>query len=150
MSNPATADPVEKKYPIPSLFALGLQHVLVMYAGAVAVPLIVGTALHLSKDQIAMLVSADLFCCGIVTMIQSLGFGRYVGIRLPIMMGISFTAVPTLIATGTNPDLGMPGVIGAVIGSGVSPFSPRPSSENGCASSRRSSPARSCWSSAFR
>lgn len=119
MSNPDTTDPVEKKYPLPSLFALGLQHVLVMYAGAVAVPLIVGTALHLSKEQIALLVSADLFCCGIVTIIQSLGFGRHVGIRLPIMMGISFTAVPTLIATGTNPDLGMPGVIGAVIGSGV-------------------------------
>ncbi|MBB6468831.1 nucleobase:cation symporter-2 family protein [Aminobacter carboxidus] len=119
MSNLDTTDPVEKKYLFPSLFALGLQHVLVMYAGAVAVPLIVGSALHLPKDQIAMLVSADLFCCGIVTIIQALGFGRHVGIRLPIMMGISFTAVPSIIATGSNPDLGMPGVIGAVIASGV-------------------------------
>lgn len=119
MSKTDTTDPVEKKYPIPSLFALGLQHVLVMYAGAVAVPLIVGSALQLPKDQIAMLVSADLFCCGIVTLIQALGFGRHVGIRLPIMMGISFTAVPSIIATGNNPDLGMPGVIGAVIASGV-------------------------------
>lgn len=118
MTNPATTDPVEKMYPIPSLMALGLQHVLVMYAGAVAVPLIVGSALQLPKEQIAMLVSADLFCCGIVTVIQSLGVWK-VGIRLPIMMGISFTAVPSIIATGTNPDLGMPGVIGAVIGSGV-------------------------------
>ncbi|WAX94821.1 nucleobase:cation symporter-2 family protein [Aminobacter sp. NyZ550] len=119
MSKLDTTDPVEKKYPIPSLFALGLQHVLVMYAGAVAVPLIVGSALQLPKDQIAMLVSADLFCCGIVTLIQALGVGRHVGIRLPIMMGISFTAVPSIIATGNNPDLGMPGVIGAVIASGV-------------------------------
>lgn len=118
MTNPATTDPVEKMYPIPSLMALGLQHVLVMYAGAVAVPLIVGSALQLPKEQIAMLVSADLFCCGIVTVIQSLGVWK-VGIRLPIMMGISFTAVPSIIATGTHPDLGMPGVIGAVIGSGV-------------------------------
>src|SRR5690606_510289 len=118
MTNPATTDPVEKMYPVPSLMALGLQHVLVMYAGAVAVPLIVGSALQLPKEQIAMLVSADLFCCGIVTIIQSLGIWK-VGIRLPIMMGISFTAVPSIIATGTNPDLGMPGVIGAVIGSGV-------------------------------
>lgn len=113
-----TTDPVEKTYPIPSLMALGLQHVLVMYAGAVAVPLIVGSALQLPKEQIAMLVSADLFCCGIVTLIQALGIWN-IGIRLPIMMGISFTAVPSIIATGTNPDLGMPGVIGAVIGSGV-------------------------------
>ena len=35
MSNPETTDPVEKIYPVPSLMALGLQHVLVMYAGAV-------------------------------------------------------------------------------------------------------------------
>ncbi|OOG65720.1 purine permease [Sinorhizobium sp. A49] len=118
MRKPDTTDPVEKMYPIPSLMALGLQHVLVMYAGAVAVPLIVGSALHLPKEQIAMLVSADLFCCGIVTLIQALGIWN-VGIRLPIMMGISFTAVPSIIATGTNPDLGMPGVIGAVIGSGI-------------------------------
>ncbi|WP_448956431.1 nucleobase:cation symporter-2 family protein [Labrys neptuniae] len=118
MSDPATSDPVEKKYPAFRLVALGLQHVLVMYAGAVAVPLIVGSALQLPKEQVAMLVSADLFCCGIVTIIQSLGLWN-IGIRLPIMMGISFTAVPSLIATGTNPALGMPGVVGAVIGSGV-------------------------------
>lgn len=118
MTKPVTTDPVEKMYPVPSLMALGLQHVLVMYAGAVAVPLIIGSALHLPKEQIAMLVSADLFCCGIVTIIQALGIGN-VGIRLPIMMGIAFTAVPSIIATGTNPELGMPGVIGAVIGSGI-------------------------------
>ncbi|MGQ3214378.1 nucleobase:cation symporter-2 family protein [Shinella sp.] len=118
MTKSVTTDPVEKMYPVPSLVALGLQHVLVMYAGAVAVPLIIGSALHLPKEQIAMLVSADLFCCGIVTIIQALGVGN-VGIRLPIMMGIAFTAVPSIIATGTNPELGMPGVIGAVIGSGI-------------------------------
>jgi NCS2 family nucleobase:cation symporter-2 len=64
------------------------------------------------------LVSADLFCCGVVTIVQCLGFWK-IGIRLPIMMGIAFTAVPSIIATGTTPGLGMPGVIGAVIGSGV-------------------------------
>lgn len=52
---------------------MGIQHVLVMYAGAVAVPLIVGRALKLSPEQVGMLISADLFCCGLVTLIQSLG-----------------------------------------------------------------------------
>ncbi|WP_240643508.1 nucleobase:cation symporter-2 family protein [Paracoccus siganidrum] len=111
-------DPIEEKMPLPKLAALGLQHVLVMYAGAVAVPLLVGNALGLSKEQIALLVSADLFCCGIVTMIQCLGIWN-IGARLPIMMGISFTAVPAIIATGTDPDLGIRGVFGAVIASGV-------------------------------
>ena len=57
-----TVHPVDEKLPLPRLGALGLQHVLVMYAGAVAVPLIVGRALKLSPDQIVQLISADLFC----------------------------------------------------------------------------------------
>ena len=39
--------PVDEKLPGGRLAALGMQHVLVMYAGAVAVPLIVGRALGL-------------------------------------------------------------------------------------------------------
>ena len=53
--------PVDEHLPTGKLAALGLQHVLVMYAGAVAVPLIVGRALKLSPEQVAMLISADLF-----------------------------------------------------------------------------------------
>ena len=37
-----TTHPVDEILAPPKLFTLGLQHVLVMYAGAVAVPLIVG------------------------------------------------------------------------------------------------------------
>jgi xanthine permease len=118
MTKSTQTDALDEVFPAPKLIALGLQHVLVMYAGAIAVPLIIGSALKLPKDQIAMLVSADLFCCGIVTLIQCLGVWK-IGARLPIMMGIGFTAVPTIIATGANPDLGMPGVLGAVIVSGV-------------------------------
>lgn len=43
--------PVDEMLPMGRLTALGLQHVLVMYAGAVAVPLIVGRALNLTPDQ---------------------------------------------------------------------------------------------------
>ena len=112
---------VNEVLPIPKLAALGLQHVFVMYAGAIAVPLIVGGALKLPKDQIAWLISADLFCCGIVSLIQCVGIWN-VGIRLPVMMGVSFTAIPPIIATGATPGLGMPAVFGAVIGSGVFTF----------------------------
>ncbi len=57
--------PVDEILPTPRLLALGLQHVLVMYAGAVAVPLIIGRALKLSPEEVAFLISADLFACGI-------------------------------------------------------------------------------------
>jgi hypothetical protein len=52
--------PVDEHLPTGKLAALGLQHVLVMYAGAVAVPLIVGRALKLSPEQVAMLVCVRL------------------------------------------------------------------------------------------
>ena len=87
--------PVDELLPLPRLIPLGLQHVLVMYAGAVAVPLIIGRALKLPPEQIAILVNADLFACGIVTLIQSIGVGPF-GIRLPVMPGPTSpaTAIP--------------------------------------------------------
>ena len=115
----ATAiDPVDEVLPAGRLFALGLQHVLVMYAGAIAVPLIIGGALKLPKDQIAFLISADLFCCGIVTLIQALGIWKF-GIRLPVMMGVTFAAVGPMIAMANNPQVGILGIYGAVIAAGI-------------------------------
>jgi uracil-xanthine permease len=116
-----TVHPVDEKLPSGRLAALGLQHVLVMYAGAVAVPLIVGRALKLSPEQVALLISADLFCCGLVTLIQSLGFGRHFGIKLPVMMGVTFAAVGPMVAManvqgGTD---GARAIFGAIIGAGL-------------------------------
>ncbi|WP_114858795.1 nucleobase:cation symporter-2 family protein [Azospirillum brasilense] len=116
-SSPPT-HPVDEKLPLLRLLALGMQHVMVMYAGAIAVPLIIGGALKLPKDQIALLINADLFACGIVTLIQTLGFWKF-GIRLPVMMGVTFAAVGPMVAMAGNPSLGLLGIYGAVIGAGV-------------------------------
>ena|SRR5271166_5303018 len=86
--------PVDEQLPIPRLIPLAIQHVLVMYAGAVAVPLIIGRAVNLPPEQVAFLISADLFACGLATIVQSLGFPG-VGIRLPVMMGVTFASVVT-------------------------------------------------------
>ncbi|MDQ3272681.1 MAG: purine permease [Pseudomonadota bacterium] len=113
--------PVDERLPGGKLAALGLQHVLVMYAGAVAVPLIVGRALKLSPEQVAMLISADLFCCGIVTLIQSLGATQWFGIKLPVMMGVTFASVAPMVAMA-NATPGTEGaglIFGAIIGAGV-------------------------------
>jgi uric acid transporter len=117
----STVHPVDQHLPTGRLAALGLQHVLVMYAGAVAVPLIVGRALKLSPEQVAMLISADLFCCGIVTLIQSLGATQWFGIKLPVMMGVTFASVAPMVAmANSNPGLQGAGLIfGAIIGAGV-------------------------------
>jgi uric acid transporter len=113
--------PVDEHLPTGKLAALGLQHVLVMYAGAIAVPLIVGRALKLSPEQVAMLISADLFVCGLVTLIQSWGLTQWFGIRLPVMMGVTFAAVGPMVAmAGANPgETGAQMIFGAIMGAGI-------------------------------
>ncbi|MGL6105773.1 nucleobase:cation symporter-2 family protein [Romboutsia sp.] len=103
--------------PIQKLIPLGLQHVLAMYAGAVAVPLIVGAAVKLSPEQIAVLVALDLFACGVATLIQAIGIGNFAGIKLPVILGCSFAAVSPMIVIGTTE--GMRTAFGAIILSGI-------------------------------
>lgn len=100
------------------LFTLALQHVLTMYAGAITVPLFVASSLHLSSEDTAYLVSADLFACGLVTLIQCLGLGP-VGARLPVIMGVTFVGVMPSIAIASQPGLGLAGVYGAAIAAGI-------------------------------
>jgi uracil-xanthine permease len=116
----STLHPVDERLPNGRLAALGLQHVLVMYAGAVAVPLIVGRALKLSPQDVAYLISADLFCCGLVTLIQSLGATQWFGIRLPVMMGVTFAAVAPMVAmANANPgEMGAQLIFGSIIAAG--------------------------------
>lgn len=111
--------PVDEVLAPHRLIPLGIQHVLVMYAGAVAVPLIIGRALKLPPEQIALLINADLFACGIATLIQSYGLGPLFGVRLPVMMGVTFAAVGPMVAMANDPNLGILGIFGAVIAAGV-------------------------------
>jgi xanthine permease len=110
--------PVDELLPYPRLLTLGLQHVLVMYAGAVAVPLIIGRALKLPPEEIAFLISADLFACGLATLVQCIGFPG-VGIRLPVMMGVTFASVGPMLSMAAAPDLGLLGIYGSVIAAGI-------------------------------
>src|SRR5271166_1645666 len=110
--------PVDQILPTPRLLALGLQHVLVMYAGAVAVPLIIGRALKMSPEEVAFLISADLFACGLATLVQSVGFPG-VGIRLPVMMGVTFASVGPMLSMAAAADVGLLGIYGSVIAAGV-------------------------------
>jgi NCS2 family nucleobase:cation symporter-2 len=100
-----------------------------MYAGAVAVPLIIGRALKLQPEEVAFLISADLFACGLATLVQSIGFPG-VGIRLPVMMGVTFASVGPMLSMAASPDVGLLGIYGSVISAGafalvVAPFMSR-------------------------
>src|SRR3984957_2899687 len=109
--------PVDEVLPAPRLFVLGLQHLFIMYAGAVAVPLIVGGALGLPTSTIGLLVNADLFVSGIATVIQSVGIGKIFGVRMPVVAGATFTVLSPMIVIAQK--YGLPAVYGAMLISGV-------------------------------
>jgi NCS2 family nucleobase:cation symporter-2 len=115
------AHPVDEVPPVSRLLVFGLQHLFIMYAGAVAVPLIVGPAIGLSSRDIAILVSADLLVSGIATIIQSAGISRLFGVRLPVVAGATFTVLNPMIiiATQYGGRGGLPYVYGAMLVSGV-------------------------------
>lgn len=109
--------PVDEILPIGQMLLYGLQHVLVMYAGAIAVPLIVGAALGFSSREIIFLISTDLCICGIATILQSIGIGNFIGSKLPIVQGCTFAAVTPLCLIGK--EYGIAGISGSVITAGV-------------------------------
>ncbi|WLV24009.1 nucleobase:cation symporter-2 family protein [Aciduricibacillus chroicocephali] len=113
---------VDEKFGFGKSTVLGMQHVAVMYGGAVAVPILIAGALGLTQEQLVYLISFDLFTCGIVSLIQTLGIGNFVGAKLPALMAISFVVVGPAISIGTGHGGGTEGltyILGGVIGAGV-------------------------------
>ncbi len=113
--------PVDEVLPAPKLFVYGFQHVLAFYAGAVIVPILLASAIGLTTEQLIHLINADLFTCGIASIIQSVGFWK-VGVRLPLLQGVTFTAVSPMIAIGLAAGGGTDGLLviyGAVIVAGL-------------------------------
>lgn len=123
-----TRHPVDRVPAAPKLAALGLQHVLAFYAGAVIVPLLIASSLNLDTATTIHLINADLLTCGVATIIQSVGIGKHVGVRLPIVQGVTTTAVAPIIAVGLGVTNGaggaaaLPTIYGAVIVSGLFTF----------------------------
>ena len=114
---PSSSLPVDEILPVGQMILYGLQHVLVMYAGAVAVPLVVGSAIGLTDARIVVLIGCDLVVCGVATLLQTIGIGRWLGCRLPLVQGCTFAALIPLVLIGK--EYGMGGISGAVMIAGL-------------------------------
>lgn len=113
--------PVDEVLPPSKLAIYGFQHVLAFYAGAVIVPILLASSLKLSTEQLIHLINADLFTCGIASIIQSIGFWK-VGVRLPLLQGVTFTAVSPMISIGLAAGGGVNGLLtiyGSVLVAGL-------------------------------
>jgi OHCU decarboxylase len=119
-----TVHPVDEFLAPPKLAVYGFQHVLAFYAGAVIVPILLANAIELTPEQLAYLINADLFTCGIASIIQSVGFWK-IGVRMPLLQGVTFAAVSPMISIGLTEGGGVPGlraIYGSVIVAGVFTF----------------------------
>ena len=107
---------VEDKPPFGLSLLLAAQHLLAALGGIIAVPLVIGNVLKLPTEDTITLVNAALLISGVVTVIQCKGLGP-VGIRLPSVMGTSFTFVAAALAIGFS-EYGIASILGSsLIGS---------------------------------
>lgn len=103
--------PVDSKPPFGLTLLLAAQHLLAALGGIIAVPLVIGNVLQLPTADTIVLVNAALLVSGIVTIIQCQGIGP-IGLRLPSVMGTSFTFVAAALAIGFS-EHGVAGIMGA-------------------------------------
>ena len=123
-ARPRAVHPVDEVLPAPKLAIYGIQHVMAFYAGAVIVPILLANAIGLTNQELIHLINADLFTCGIASIIQSVGFWK-VGVKLPLLQGVTFTAVSPIIAIGLAYGGGTDGlaqVYGSIIIAGLVTF----------------------------
>lgn len=114
MTTPAAQRPEDERLGIGPNVVYGLQHVLTMYGGMVATPLILGQIAGLTPSEIGLLIAATLFTGGLATLLQTIGL-PFFGCRLPLVQGVSFAGVATMGAILTSGSGGMPAVLGAVM-----------------------------------
>jgi xanthine/uracil permease len=110
------AHAVDEVLPVGRMAAFALQHVLSMYAGIIAVPMILATAIRLPQEELVYVINASFFMCGVATLIQTLGFWRF-GVRLPIVQGTIFAAVTPMILIGG--EYGLRGIYWSVLVAGL-------------------------------
>ncbi|PRB41696.1 uracil permease [Arthrobacter sp. MYb23] len=105
--------PEDKRLSIGSTFAYGFQHVLTMYGGIIAPPLIIGAAAGMNSQDIGLLIAACLFVGGLATILQTVGIPWF-GSQLPLVQGVSFAGVSTMVAIVQGGG-GIQAVFGSVI-----------------------------------
>ena len=113
MSDQATKHDGWVVYPIGSkpkwglAVLLGIQQYLTMFGATVLIPFIVGGAMGLPQEELALLISTMFFCSGITTLIQQYSISN----KLPIIQGGTFSflgpmfAIVGMVAAETGPFL---------------------------------------------
>lgn len=114
--NNARERAIHGKLPPLQALPLGLQHMLAIFAGTVAAPLVVAEALGLSPADKTLIIQATLFMSGLGTLMQSAGIGP-VGARLPLVLGTNFAFISIAVTIGGK--IGLSAVFGGALAAGL-------------------------------
>ncbi|EJT97062.1 xanthine/uracil permease [Dacryopinax primogenitus] len=94
--------PLHADLPLVLAIICGFQHALAMLAGLITPPIIFSSALNLSGELQAYMISASLIACGILSLVQMsrirLPGGYFIGTGLITVVGTSFATLSTAFA----------------------------------------------------
>ncbi|WKN47950.1 uracil-xanthine permease family protein [Nocardioides sp. Arc9.136] len=122
---PSSQLPAHVKYdinempPVGEALLLALQHVMVMMASNVTIPIILATAIGATTGETVFLVQVALFAAGLTTLIQTIGIGP-VGARLPVVQGTSFGFL--VVSIPLAQEYGLAAVLGGALFAGSVKF----------------------------
>ncbi len=116
---------LDGRVPLSKAIPFGLQHVLAMFVSNLVPVLLVCSVAYVngksggfSASEIASLLQCAMFAAGIGTCVQLYPVWK-IGSKLPVVMGVSFTFVASLMTVAQNPEWGYTGMIGAIIVGGI-------------------------------
>lgn len=98
---------------------MAVQHLLAMIVGNTLPALVLSNTLELAPEIKIQLVQAGMFIAAIATLLQLYPVMK-VGARLPVVMGLSFAYIPTLLAIGQ--EYGVGAIFGSQLIGGVVAF----------------------------
>lgn len=112
-SSSASVFSLEGIPPVGQLVPLGMQHVVAAIVGIITPAIMVANTCALSDADRTLLIQVSLIVTALATLLQLYTIKHHIGSGLPVVMGISFAYVPTLLAIGGQFDL--PIILGAEI-----------------------------------
>lgn len=116
---PASVFEVEGIPPFGKVAALGFQHVVAAIVGIVTPAILVANVTGMGASETTILIQISLIVTAFATILQLFPI-KGIGSGLPVIVGVSFAYIPTLLAIGGQFDIAT--IFGAQIAGGMAAF----------------------------
>ena len=105
---------------LPSI-SLALQHLVAMIVGCVTPAIVISNTAGLPAEEGILLIQSSLVMSAVATFLQLYPIGKHFGSGLPMIFGVSFAYLPSMLAiVGTSG--GLSSIAGAMVAGGIVAF----------------------------